>query len=304
MQIEDAIAKGGIEMVVQPIVDMVAHAKGEIRNIGWEALARFPKLDMGPADVFAQARRVDEEHATDLEVRLDLACIRAAVTLLPRLAEHQWLAVNMLPATLADHRLRHLLLEMMPLLMKRMELDADAYSASAPHRWRLNGTPPLVIEISERQPIDDYLPFDNQLEELRQSRFKLAIDDLGIGDSSWWRISNLEPDIFKIDRELVEGINRHRGNRRILRTIIYYARSARIDFILPEGVEHPDDRDRLINLGLDYGQGYLLGRPVSPDEAFGDVIAESSNGLPGPSPGIAAMDVGPGTGIGALGEEV
>lgn len=265
-EIEQVIAGHTVAPAVQPIVDMVAHARGEMKVIAYEALARFPTLaDAPPQEVFDRARRLDEEHTSDLEVRLDLECIRAAVSLLPRLADDQWLSVNMLPSTLADQRLRVLMIDLLPILMQRMSAGA----APAIPRWRLNGTAPLVIEISEHQPITDYLPFDLQLEEMRQSRFKLAIDDLGVGDSSWRRISNLEPDIFKIDRSLIEGIDSNRGNRRILGAIIYYARSSRIDYIIPEAVSNAEDRDRLVNLGLDYGQGFFLARPMSPDEAFG-----------------------------------
>lgn len=265
-EIEQVIAGHTVAPAVQPIVDMVAHARGEMKVIAYEALARFPTLaDAPPQEVFDRARRLDLEHTSDLEVRLDLECIRAAVSLLPRLADNQWLSVNILPSTLADPRLRGLMIDLLPILMERM---LPTPTLTVP-RWRLNGTPPLVIEISEHQPIIDYMPFDNQLAELRQSRFKVAIDDLGVGDSSWWRISNLEPDILKVDRDLIEGVNRHAANRRILRAIIHYARSARIDYIIPEGVGDALDRDRLVNLGLDYGQGFFLARPMSPDEAFG-----------------------------------
>ena len=94
----------------------------------------------------------------------------------------------------------------------------------------------------------------------------ILIDDFGTGYSSLARLKALPIDIIKIDKSFLVNIPGDRSNVAITRAVIQLAHSLGIS-VLAEGVETNVQLDFLRAEGCDLIQGYLLGRPVPPDEA-------------------------------------
>jgi EAL domain-containing protein (putative c-di-GMP-specific phosphodiesterase class I) len=95
---------------------------------------------------------------------------------------------------------------------------------------------------------------------------RLAIDDFGTGYSSLGYLRELPIDVLKIDKSFVEGIALSEQRRAIVDVIIHIARALGL-MVMAEGIESEVQRDLLVSLGCEYGQGYLLERPVSADDA-------------------------------------
>jgi EAL domain-containing protein (putative c-di-GMP-specific phosphodiesterase class I) len=123
----------------------------------------------------------------------------------------------------------------------------------------------LVIEITERAPIDDYSAFARALAPLRQSGARIAIDDTGSGFASLRHILRLEPDFIKLDRDLCQKINTDPARIALASGLASFAFGIGATMIA-EGIETQAELDILTALGVTMGQGYLLGRPqpVSP----------------------------------------
>ena len=86
------------------------------------------------------------------------------------------------------------------------------------------------------------------------------IDDVGFGNSCLESLVLLEPDILKIDRKCVTGLERSGPLARSLKRLLDIARVLDMD-VVAEGIEAQQELDILRDMGVRYGQGYLLGRP-------------------------------------------
>ena len=214
---------GGPTIVVQPIVSLVTR-----EAVGVEALSRFPAAwGRAPDECFADARSVGR--GTDLE----LLAIRRALRLL-----------DLVPGYVA--------------------VNASAETVMGPEFAVLLRGHPLdrvVLELSEHDPVHDYIALRDQLVDLRRDGLRLAIDDVGAGFSSLRHIVETRPDVIKLDRSLVAGV----GDDDVLSTLclalVRFAEGLGA-MSVAEGVEDEPDAAALTALGIDYGQGWLFGRPV------------------------------------------
>jgi diguanylate cyclase (GGDEF)-like protein/PAS domain S-box-containing protein len=130
------------------------------------------------------------------------------------------------------------------------------------------GVPPSAIgvEVTEQGIIGNVDNAKTTLFGLHDMGVHILIDDFGTGYSSLARLKALPIDIIKIDKSFLVNIPGDRGNVAITRAIIQLAHSLGIS-VLAEGVETNGQLDFLRTEGCDLIQGYLLGRPASPDEA-------------------------------------
>ena len=95
---------------------------------------------------------------------------------------------------------------------------------------------------------------------MRGAGLKIAIDDAGSGYSGLEAILNLRPDYIKVADSLVRKLETDPIKQEIISSLAAIGR--RIDATLvAEGIEREEERDALIGLGVEYGQGYFLGRP-------------------------------------------
>jgi len=104
----------------------------------------------------------------------------------------------------------------------------------------------------------------NRLVQLHELGITLSVDDFGTGYSSLAYVKDLPVSIVKIDRTFVEGIAQNARHEAIVRGVITLAHSIALH-VVAEGVETEAQYRVLADLGCDFAQGFLLGRP-RPDE--------------------------------------
>jgi diguanylate cyclase (GGDEF)-like protein/PAS domain S-box-containing protein len=125
----------------------------------------------------------------------------------------------------------------------------------------------LMLELTESVLLrrdDERLHAD--LAELKSIGVKLAIDDFGTGYSSLSYLRELPIDVLKIDKSFVDGIAVSDQRLALVEGIIGIARTLHLD-VIAEGIETEVQRDLLVSMGCQYGQGYLLAMPVPADQA-------------------------------------
>lgn len=118
----------------------------------------------------------------------------------------------------------------------------------------------ITIECTEQQNVTDLEPLKRQVKALRRLGFGFAVDDAGAGYASFSLVAALRPSIIKIDRDITHGISHDDAKHALVEAFVSFAR--RIDAkLVAEGIETRADHAKLRALGVDYGQGYLLGKP-------------------------------------------
>jgi len=213
-----------ITMVFQPLVELETS-----REVGFEALARMSLEPVrGPDAWFSDAA------ASGLLEELDLAALRAALTELDRLPGAGSLWLNLSPGTVVSPGL-HRALE---------DVAVDR----------------LVLEITEHARVEDYDALDAALAPLRARGLRLAVDDAGAGFASLRHILRLAPDVIKVDKTVTRGIDSDRARRALTSALVAFGSETGAQ-IVAEGIETQAELEALRGLGIDYGQGYLFGRP-------------------------------------------
>lgn len=118
----------------------------------------------------------------------------------------------------------------------------------------------VVLEITERSDFDDRKLLESIMSHYREQGYKLALDDLGSGYSGLNRLQIIKPTYIKIDYELVHEINKDKSKKSLVRMLARYCNDMECKLIA-EGIETEDELKCLINLGVEFGQGFFLRRP-------------------------------------------
>ncbi|WP_054940226.1 EAL domain-containing protein [Paenibacillus ihuae] len=119
----------------------------------------------------------------------------------------------------------------------------------------------IVFELTERQAVQDYIGFEKVLSHYREQGFRIAVDDAGSGYNSLKTLVYLKPEFIKLDKSLIRGIHGSREQQELLELVREYAaRSA--TRVIAEGIETAEELLFLQRAGIDFGQGYALGRPA------------------------------------------
>ena len=106
------------------------------------------------------------------------------------------------------------------------------------------------------------MALQRQVRLLRRLGFGFAVDDAGAGYASFALIAALRPSVIKIDRDIVHGIGHDDAKQALVEAFVSF--SSRIGArLLAEGIERRADLARLTALGVELGQGYLLGKPAA-----------------------------------------
>ena len=119
----------------------------------------------------------------------------------------------------------------------------------------------VVVEISEKEMVRDYDSFQEVLELVRKAKMKIAIDDAGSGYSGLEAILHLKPDYIKVADSLVRNIHLDPIKREIIVSLAAIGKRIGATLVA-EGIEVEPERKTLVDLGIEFGQGYLLGRPA------------------------------------------
>jgi diguanylate cyclase (GGDEF)-like protein len=241
--IASLLISGKIVAALQPIVRLVNDTV-----IGYEALARFPPRARirTPDQLFGAAA------ALNMQSSVDLACVRAALQTASNIGEAD-LFVNVLIGTLVDQS-------------GVAALDKAVYDARV-------DPAAVVLEFSEREPVPDLALLQRIAAELRARGFRIAVDDAGAGHASMRVIAELRPEFIKVDRSLITAIDADRARRALVVALLSFSGhiGARV---IAEGIETQREQETLQSLGVQFGQGWLLGHPVLPHPLQGDTSIE------------------------------
>jgi EAL domain-containing protein (putative c-di-GMP-specific phosphodiesterase class I) len=233
-ELQEVLLTDQLSTVFQPIVEL-RHR----RVLGYEALSR------GPAgSVYQMPLRLFEMAAeADLVFELDRKCRRRALVSAAGLPSGAKLFVNVFPSAMYDP-----------------EFQGAALVALA----ESHGLTPdrVVLEITEKSAIENYGVFVEALAELTKHGFSIAVDDVGAGYSGLEKIAHLNPRYLKFDRELVRNLDSSYIRREMTRALKAFADQIG-STIIAEGIERDGELSALLDLGIEYGQGYLLGRPAA-----------------------------------------
>jgi predicted signal transduction protein with EAL and GGDEF domain len=131
-----------------------------------------------------------------------------------------------------------------------------------------SGLPPaaLMLELTESVLLQGDERVQDDLRELKLIGVRLAIDDFGTGYSSLSYLRELPIDVLKIDKSFVDCMNAAQRQLALVEGIIGIARKLDLE-VIAEGIETEAQRELLVSMGCDYGQGYLLAMPGSAEEA-------------------------------------
>ncbi len=239
-RIADLLAARAFHPVFQPIVDLESR-----EVVGYEALTRFDsgqRPDLCFADAWSVGLGPELALAT-------LGAAAAAATGLPRAA---WLDLNISPRELASpERLRAIL-----------------WSADRP----------LVLEVTEHEVIEDYDAVRDAIQALGLD-LRVAVDDAGAGVANFSHIIDMRPDFVKLDISLVRNVNANLGRQAMVVGMRHFARTAGCRLIA-EGIETEEEAATLRGLGVEFGQGYLFGRPEPVETWAGSTGQRPQTGRP------------------------
>ena len=226
------LAKRALRPVYQPIFSMQAG-----QPVGFEGLVRptdgTPFRDAG--SLFAAAELVSQT------VELDLLCLEIVAAGASQLPEEAYLSVNLSPRTLGSSLFRA---SDVKGILRRYSIPLDR----------------VVLELTEREEVEDLDELRRNVEKLRSAGLRLAADDVGAGNAGLRLLSEMQFDIVKIDLSLVQAGTAHDPSHAILRALQGLA--AQWDAsVVAEGIETSEQLAVVRGLGISTGQGYLLGRP-------------------------------------------
>lgn len=234
-QLRECLTRQGLEIHLQPIFEL---ASGRLH--GHEVLARLRGRDgrwIAPSSFIPMAEK------SRLIGRLgELVLARTLQSLAAQ--QTQLTFVNVSPLEIANEGYAERLLDQLSL----HQVD--------PCR--------LHLEITESVLIANVKSTARCLQQLRDAGIKIHLDDFGTGYSSLALLTELPTDGIKIDSSFIQQLNRDRVKTAVIQSIIQLCRELDIS-VIAEGIETHEQHETLLQLGCDYGQGFLLGRPQPPD---------------------------------------
>jgi EAL domain-containing protein (putative c-di-GMP-specific phosphodiesterase class I) len=136
-------------------------------------------------------------------------------------------------------------------------LDEDLFEKDRPLARIANR---VVLEITERASLHHIVDVQARISRLRDSGFRIAVDDLGAGYAGLTSFAHLEPEVVKLDMSLVRNVHAQPTKQTLVRTMISMCRELGMQ-IVAEGVETPEERDAVVEAGCDLMQGYLFAKP-------------------------------------------
>ena len=205
---------------------------GEV--VGYELLSRGPEPWQQPSVLFDLFRRHDRIEEVDVK------CLEVCLGSVSDLDGDQRCHVNLLPSSLLNGHWEAI-----------RELLASVSDTSR-----------LCLELSEQQFVGPSARLRSRLGELRDLGVQVALDDVGFGRSALETLLAVEPEVVKIDRGMVHGVDLHAGRRRDLSRLVDLLGGLQCDLVA-EGVETEGQCEVLRDLGVRYAQGFLWSNPDS-----------------------------------------
>lgn len=230
-EMDELIHYGNFDAHLQPIIKM-----DENRIFGYESLLRTKDMSVNPGALFFYASR------SGLQSMLDQKARRIAVKAKSdHLKKGQKIFINFLPSTIyvPEFCLKHTFQ-----IVEEFNIDPSD----------------LVFEVVETEKITDVDHLKSILDTYKASGMQVALDDVGTGYSTLEMLRLLQPDYLKIDRSYVKNCHKDTSNQAFLYKVMERADQLGIQ-VLAEGIETEEEWHWLRQLGVDYGQGYFIGKP-------------------------------------------
>ena len=130
----------------------------------------------------------------------------------------------------------------------------------------------VEIEITESVMIDSLEKALQRIDEIKDMGMKIAIDDFGTGYSSLSYLNNFPSDLLKIDKSFIDLMNTSESSKQYVATIVSIGHILNLH-VISEGVEDEAQIETLKEIGCDYIQGFIWGKPMSADDALEIVFA-------------------------------
>jgi EAL domain-containing protein (putative c-di-GMP-specific phosphodiesterase class I) len=122
----------------------------------------------------------------------------------------------------------------------------------------------IYLEITESAPITHFHLCVSILREVcSRASAHLVVDDLGAGYSNLKLIADLEPKVVKLDRNLIQNLDRKPRQQNLVKNVVRLCSDLGAS-VVAEGIETIAELDAVIDSGAHYGQGFLLARPAFP----------------------------------------
>lgn len=218
----------------QPIVHLQTQ-----QIYGYEGLIRGPVNTVlhSPTRLFQAATKANRLAELDILCRKKVICRFAKLSLPGRLF------VNVDPITMLHEQFQ-----------EGITLQFLQWAGIDPGR--------IIIELTETHPVEDIELMHKAMHHYRQMGFRVALDDLGAGYSGLKLWSEIRPDIVKVDRHFIQGIDEDRTKQQFVNAILKTA-TALGSRVITEGVETEKEYATLRKIGIEMIQGYYFCRPVS-----------------------------------------
>jgi EAL domain-containing protein (putative c-di-GMP-specific phosphodiesterase class I) len=217
-------------MAFQPVVDI----EEDCRPYAYEALVRGTD-GSSAADVLSSV-------PSEKSLEFDAICRNLALDTAHMLGLRGRLSLNISPSALCS--VRHGIQSTLK-AAKRVGFPADR----------------LIFEVTEHEPLVETLRLRRWLAICRNRGVRIALDDFGTGYSGLNTVLQIKPDIVKIDRAIVNRIDRDPSKQALVKGVVSACNGIGIS-VVAEGVESEAEANALRSYGIRYMQGYLFGRPT------------------------------------------
>jgi len=225
LRIRSIIDNRLLETYYQSIVDLRTG-----RSLGVEALSRFTHELVRTPDLW-----FDEATSVGLGTELEVIALERAVAGIDRLPADMYMAINASAEAIQSDEFH----------MSLADVDVER----------------IVLEVVGQTATTDYRTLAASIADLRSRGLRVAVDDVGAGPAGLAHLTDLKPDIIKLNAELTRGIDRDPGRQALGLALLQSGLNAHRSTVVAEGIETKEELATLRSLGFPVGQGYVLGRP-------------------------------------------
>ncbi len=238
--LRNAVKHEDFEVYFQPLLDLE-----KLSVHGFEALVRWNHPQRG---LVAAVSFVPLAEEAGLQPQIDRMVLQQTCARIKELNSGIFAAspaaahVNLSPNTIREHD-----------FVANLSRDLQESGLDPEH---------LVLEITESVIMHDVDQAANKLQAIKSLGVRLALDDFGTGYSSLSYLRSFPVDVVKIDKIFVDEIEHDRGAAALVQAIVRLGLGLSFE-VVAEGIETQEQLESLVDLGCQYGQGYLLARPLS-----------------------------------------
>lgn len=231
-QMEHILESGTITVLAQPIMDLTS---GDVH--GWEILTRGPENSVlhFPDELFQFASQAR------LLTRLEFMVVRRAIEEIASRRIREPVFLNVTAVTLSH-----------PLFLAHVLKLLEKHPPLSPQQ--------IYFEITERHEVTNFRAMVDILQTYRKHGFRFAVDDAGSGYSSIQLIGELVPELIKIDKSVIQHVDRIAIKESLLKAFVNAAREIQCELVA-EGVEREEEVDVLFRLDIKMGQGFYFAKP-------------------------------------------